>query len=154
MKILVLHTYLIRDCLFNPINITFLILFRNMFETLSAIWVIYNTNNCFHCTCANFIFRRSETPYTDRKQLIWYLGVIQKVRSLRRGGRGGGSHWTANKKEQGEGVLACVYLRFLTKMVRFSKLSFIVILQFFLLIITAVWNIKQTIMKDYKIRSC
>ena len=39
-------------------------------------------------------------------------------------------------------------------MLRFSKWSFMVILQFFLLIIMTVWNIKQTIMKDYNIQSC
>ena len=39
-------------------------------------------------------------------------------------------------------------------MLRFSKWRFIVILQFFLLIIRAVWNIKQTIMKDYNIQFC
>ena len=37
---------------------------------------------------------------------------------------------------------------------RFSKWRFIVILQFFLLIIMAVWIIKQTIKKDYNIQSC
>ena len=40
------------------------------------------------------------------------------------------------------------------KMLKFSKGSFIVILQFFLLIIMAVWNFKQTIMKDYNIQTC
>ena len=39
-------------------------------------------------------------------------------------------------------------------MLRFSKWSFIVILQFFLLIIMVAWNIKQTIMKDYNVQSC
>ena len=61
-----------------------------------------------------------------------------------------GCHWKANKNEQGEWFLAFVYVRF-KKMVRFSKWSFIVILPFFLLIIMAVLNIKQTIMKDYNI---
>ena len=51
-------------------------------------------------------------------------------------------------------VLACVRSLFLKQMLTFSKLSFIVILQFFLLIIMAVWNIKQTIMKNYNIQSC
>ena len=69
-------------------------------------------------------------------------GVIQKVRSLR---GGGGGHWKANKNEQGEGGPSiCVRLLFLKKMLRFSKWSLIVILQFFLLIITAVWNIKPS----------
>ena len=36
-------------------------------------------------------------------------------------------------------------------MLRFSKW---IILQFFLLIIMVVWNIKQTIMKDYNVQSC
>ena len=43
---------------------------------------------------------------------------------------------------------------FFKKNAELSKWSFIVILQFFLLIIMAVWNIKQTIMKDYNIQSC
>ena len=64
-------------------------------------------------------------------------------------------HWKANKNEQGEGVLACLYVRFLKKnILRFSKWSFTVILQFFLLLIMAVWNIKQTILTDYNIPSC
>ena len=53
-----------------------------------------------------------------------------------------------------EDVLACVYVRFLKKMLTFSKWSLIVILKFILLIIIAVWNIKQTAMKDYNIQSC
>ena len=52
------------------------------------------------------------------------------------------------KTNRGMEVLARVYLRFFKKILRFSKSSFIVIFQFFLLIIMAVWNIKQTIMKD------
>ena len=69
------------------------------------------------------------------------LGIIQKVRSLRRGGRdmGGASMFVRSLLEK--------------TMLRFSKWSFIVILQFFLLIITVVWNIKQTIMRDY-VQSC
>ena len=71
-------------------------------------------------------------------------------------GKEGGSHWKANKNEQGEGEgpSICVRSLFKKKMLRFSKWSFIVILQFFLLVIMAVWNIKQTIMKDYNIQSC
>ena len=68
-----------------------------------------------------------------------------------------GGNWKANKNEQeeGQGVLACVYVCFFKKkMLRLSKWSFIVILHFFLLIIMAVWNIKQTIMKDCNIQSC
>ena len=48
----------------------------------------------------------------------------------------------------------CVRSLFKKKMLRFSKWIFIVILQIFLLIIMAEWNIKQTIMKDYNIQSC
>ena len=51
-----------------------------------------------------------------------------------------------------EGPSICVHSLFKKKMLRFSKKSFIAILQFFLLIILAVWNIKQTIMKDYNIQ--
>ena len=52
------------------------------------------------------------------------------------------------------GRLSLCIRSLLKKMLRFSKWSFIVILQFFLLIIMAAWNIKQTIMKDYNIQSC
>ena len=52
-----------------------------------------------------------------------------------------------------KGVLACVYVRFL-KNAEIFKMKFIVVLQFFLLIIIAAWNINQTIMKDYNIQSC
>ena len=61
-----------------------------------------------------------------------------------------------NKNEQGEeGRRPSMCVRsYFKKMLRFSKWSFIVILQFFLLIIIAVWNIKQNIMKDDNIQSC
>ena len=87
---------------------------------------------------------------TDLSNPLICLGFILKVHSLR---RGGGCHWKANRGRSGE-VLACVYFRFLKKMLRFSKSSFIVILQLFLLIIMAVWNIKQSIMKEDNIQSC
>ena len=58
-----------------------------------------------------------------------------------------GGHWRNMFVEEGIWV-------FLKKMLRFSKWSFIVILQLFQLITIAVWNIKQTIMKDYNIQSC
>ena len=62
-----------------------------------------------------------------------------------RWGEGGGNHWKANKSKQGQrAVLAFVYVHFLKKMLRFSKWSFVVILQFFLLIIMAIWNIKPS----------
>ena len=48
----------------------------------------------------------------------------------------------------------CVRSLLKKKMLRFSKWSFIVILQFFLLIIMAAWHIKQTIVNDYNIQSC
>ena len=64
-------------------------------------------------------------------------------------------HWKANKNKQGEGSPSvCVRSPFLKKMLKFSKWSFIVIHQFLLLSIMAVWNIKQTIMKDYNNQSC
>ena len=55
------------------------------------------------------------------------LGVIQKVRSLR---RGGGGHWKANKNEQGKGggegggFLLCVYVRFFKRYAEISKMKF------------------------------
>ena len=71
--------------------------------------------------------------------------------------RGGGRrHWKANKNEQGEegGRPSMCVRSLLKKMLRFSKWSSIIILQFFILIIMAVWNIKQSIMKDDNIQSC
>ena len=65
---------------------------------------------------------------------------------MRKGG--GGGHWKANKNEQGEGVLACVYVRFFRKNAEIFEVKFIVILQFFLLILMTVWNTKKSIMKD------
>ena len=81
------------------------------------------------------------------------IGVIQKVRSLRRGG-GGGSFKSEQNRTGGVSPSMCVRSLYLKKMLRFWKWSFIVILQFFLLIKKAVWNIKQTIMKDDNIQSC
>ena len=82
------------------------------------------------------------------------LGSIKKYFRWR-GEREGAGHWKLNKKKQGEGSPSmCVRLLFKKKMLRFSKWSFIVILRFFLLIVMAVWNIKQTIMKDYNIQYC
>ena len=82
-------------------------------------------------------------------------GVVQKVRSLRRGGGEVIEKRTkTNRGRGGEGPSMCVRSLFKKEIPRFSKWSFIVILQFFLLTIMAVWNIKQTIMKDYNIQSC
>ena len=58
-----------------------------------------------------------------------------------------------NRGREGR-ILVCVYFAFLKKMLRFPKLSFIIILQFFLLIIMAVWNINQITINDYNIQSC
>ena len=90
--------------------------------------------------------------YIFKKEIKFPIGVIQKVRPLV---RGGGSLKSKQKRSGGGGILACVYVPFFKKkMLRFSKWSFIVILQFFLLVIIAGWNIRQTIMKDYNIQSC
>ena len=60
--------------------------------------------------------------------------------------RVGGTLKNEQKQTGGWGRgLACVYVRFWKKNIK----SFMVILQFFLLIIMAVWNITQTIMKGY-----
>ena len=48
----------------------------------------------------------------------------------------------------------CVHLLFVKKMLRFSKGSFLDILQFFQLIVMTILNIKQTIMKYHNIQSC
>ena len=99
-----------------------------------------------------------EINYRPEKSLSWYqllifsLVVIQKVRLLRRG-RGGEVIEKQTKMNMGRGPSMCVHSLFLKKMLRFSKWSFIDILQFFLLIVMTVLNIKQTIMK-YDIQSC
>ena len=99
-----------------------------------------------------------EINYRPEKSLSWYqllifsLVVIQKVRLLRRG-RGGEVIEKQTKMNMGRGPSMCVHSLFLKKMLRFSKWSFIDILQFFLLIVMTVLNIKQTIMK-YNIQSC
>ena len=66
------------------------------------------------------------------------------VEEGRRGWRGW-SLKSEQKRTGGGGPSMCVRSLFLKKMLRFSKWSLIVILQFFLLIIMAVWNIKQVI---------
>ena len=73
--------------------------------------------------------------------MIKLLGVIQKVRSLRRGG------WIIEKRTKansGWGSQHVCTFAFLKKTLGFSKWSFIVIIQFFLLII----------MEDYNVQSC
>ena len=83
---------------------------------------------------------------------LWKWGIRGHSKSKFVEVREEGGHWKANKNEQGEGVLAFLYVCFFQKkMLTFSKWSFIVILQFLLFIIMAVWNIKQPIMKDYNI---
>ena len=93
---------------------------------------------------------------TEDFELAVTAVILQRRVRERRFKREQKRHWKANKNEQGEGVTACVYLCFFQKkkMQRFSKWSFIVVLQFFLLIIMTVSNIKQTIMKGYNIQSC
>ena len=39
---------------------------------------------------------------------------------------GRGSHWKANNTEQGEGVLACVYIRFFKKNAEIFKMKFFI----------------------------
>ena len=68
-------------------------------------------------------------------------------------GKGGEVIEKQTKMNMGRGPSMCVHSLFLKKMLRFSKWSFIDILQFFLLIVMTVLNIKQTIMK-YNIQSC
>ena len=71
--------------------------------------------------------------------------VLEKQTKTNRGRGGGGGRCSS----------MCVRsLFFKKKMLRFSKWNCIVILKFFQWIIMAVWNIKQTIMKDYNIQSC
>ena len=77
-------------------------------------------------------------------------GFIQKY--FLKEGRGG--HWKANKIEQREGVLACVYVGFFKKNAEIFKMKFHSYFPILLLIIMAVRNIRQTIMEDYNIQSC
>ena len=90
-----------------------------------------------------------EINYRPEKSLSWYqllifsLVVIQKVRLLRRG-RGGEVIEKQTKMNMGRGPSMCVHSLFLKKMLRFSKWSFIDILQFFLLIVMTVLNIKPS----------
>ena len=71
------------------------------------------------------------------------LGAIQKVLSLRREG-GGEVNEKRSKTNKGGSQHVCTFALFKKKMLWFSKWSFIVILQFFLLIIIAVSNIKPS----------
>ena len=70
-------------------------------------------------------------------------GGIQKVSSLRRGRGILGKRVNTNRGKWGSSM--CVHSRFFKKNAEILCWSFINILQFFLLIIMAVWNIKQTI---------
>ena len=76
-----------------------------------------------------------------------YLGSFKKY--VRWGGVSGDDIEKRTKTNWGRGV-SSLYARSLFK----KFWSFIVILQFFPLIIMTVWNIKQTIMKDCNIQSC
>ena len=76
----------------------------------------------------------------ERSSLKRVKGSFKKY--VRWGGEGG--YWKAKKNKQEKGVLVCAYVHFFKKMLRFSKSSFIVILQFLLLIIMTVWNIKPS----------
>ena len=83
------------------------------------------------------------------KRMTLFIGVHSKSTFVEEEREGGIKKWT--KTNRGMGVLACVYVRFKKKMLEFSRWSFIVTLQ---LIVVAVWNIKQIIMKGYNIQSC
>ena len=83
-----------------------------------------------------------------RKYILWGRELGERV-------VGGGVIKKRTKTNWGRGFPnMCIRSFFKKKMLRFSKGIFIVILQIFLLIIMAEWNIKQTIMKDYNIQSC
>ena len=58
----------------------------------------------------------------DERTHISLLGVIQKVRSLRRGG--GRSLKSEQKRTGAGGILACVYVRFSKKNAKISKMNF------------------------------
>ena len=72
-------------------------------------------------------------------------GSVKKYFRLRRGGE---SLKSEQNRTGGGGASICVHSLFFKKNAEIFKIKFIVILLFFLLIIIAVWNIKQT-MKDY-----
>ena len=85
--------------------------------------------------------------------LIWiHLGVIQKVGSLKK--REGVFIEKRTKMNRGSGVLACVYVCVFWKNTEIFKMKFYSYAPVLLLIIMALWNIKQTMMKDYNIQSC
>ena len=85
--------------------------------------------------------------------LIWiHLGVIQKVGSLKK--REGVVIEKRTKMNRGRGVLACVYVCVFWKNTEIFKMKFYSYAPVLLLIIMALWNIKQTMMKDYNIQSC
>ena len=97
--------------------------------------------SCFRCPGFASIWKQIEHNRDHSKSTF--------IEEKREGSLKSEQNWT-----WGGGVLACVYVRFLKKMLRFSKWPFILILQFFLLTIMTVWNVKQTVMKDYNIQSC
>ena len=73
--------------------------------------------------------------WDSNKEFYYFVnGLIQKVRSL---GKGGGRSLKSEQKRTGGGgrPSMCVRSLFLKKMLRFSKWSFVVIPQFFLLIV-------------------
>ena len=121
-----------------------------MFKAVSCIyfWIWWIClGGCFHkiCSCSSWLVLHNflkTVLSTIRMATMIFVRGHSKVRSLRRGG--GEVTEKRTKTNRARGVLSCVYVRFLKKkMLRFSKWSFIVLLQFFLLIIMAVWNIKK-----------
>ena len=128
-----------------------------MFKAVSCIyfWIWWIClGGCFHkiCSCSSWLVLHNflkTVLSTIRMATMIFVRGHSKVRPLRRGG--GEVIEKRTKTNRARGVLSCVYVRFLKKkMLRFSKWSFIVLLQFFLLIIMAVWNIKKkAIMEDY-----
>ena len=89
---------------------------------------------------------------------LFCLPVCQLKGSFKKyvcwGGEGGGVIEKQTKSDRGRGVLACVYVGFFKKNAEIFKMKFHSYFPILLLIIMAVWNIRQTIMEDYNIQSC
>ena len=86
---------------------------------------------------------------------LWYfLAIKRSFNKYVHWGGEEGSLKSEQKRTRGGGSKDECTFTFLKNILRFSKWGFIVILQFFLLIIVAVKNIKQTIIKDYNTQSC
>ena len=137
----------------------------------------HDHHSLYITTAYCILMRRFYKKFLSEKIFHWFVYFVVSFRSIRvniftvnitRGyskstfieesGEEGGVRRSLKSQEKrtgGGGSIACVYVLFLKKnaeisMTKFYSSSFIV----FLLIIMALWNIKQIIMKEYNIQSC